>query len=215
MSILLPSILSADFWELGEQIKKMENAGIKHLHIDVMDGFFVPSISYGMPFIASIRRHTQMFFDTHLMINEPERYIEDFAESGADLINFHIEATKDVAGTIDKIRRTGKKAGITIKPGTPVAAAEPYLDKVDLILVMTVEPGFGGQKLMPDCLDKIREVRRIVRERKLPVYIEADGGIHIDNVRDVIDAGADAIVAGSALFQNDINANVREFMSKM
>lgn len=215
MSVLAPSILSADFWELGEQIKKMENAGLKYLHIDVMDGLFVPSISYGMPFIASIRKHTQMFFDVHLMISEPERYIEAFAESGADLINFHLEATKDADATIEKIRRAGKKVGITMKPGTPVSAAEPYLDKADMVLVMTVEPGFGGQKLMPECIDKIREVSRIVKERKLPIDIEADGGINLNNVREIIDAGANVAVVGSALFKTDISVNIKEFLNRM
>lgn len=215
MSVLSPSILSADFWRLGEQIMEMENAGVKNLHIDVMDGIFVPTISYGMPVIASIRKHTQMFFDVHLMINEPERYIEDLAKNGADMINFHIESTKDVEGTINKIRQNGKKVGITIKPGTPVEAVEPYLDKVDMVLVMTVEPGFGGQKLMPECIDKIREVSRMVKDRKLATDIEVDGGINLDNVSDVIDAGANMIVVGSAIFKGDIGVRIKEFMNKM
>lgn len=215
MNVLSPSILAADFRRLGEQIKEIENSGVKYLHIDVMDGLFVPSISYGMPVIASIRNGTQMFFDVHLMINEPERYIEDFAKCGADLINFHVEATKDVEGTINKIRQSGKKAGITLKPGTPTAAVEPYIDKVDMVLVMTVEPGFGGQKLIPECIDKVRELSRIVKERKLSTDIEVDGGINLDNVTDVIDAGANVIVAGSAVFKGDISVNINEFMNKM
>ena len=149
MNILSPSILSADFCKLGEQIKEVELAGAKYLHIDVMDGIFVPSISYGMPVIRSIRKCSDIFFDVHLMIDRPERYLKEFAESGADLINFHLEATEDVKGTIAKIRGLGKKVGITMKPGTPAEAVKPYLELVDMVLVMTVEPGFGGQKLMP------------------------------------------------------------------
>ena len=156
MNILAPSILSADFCRLGEQIQEVEQAGAQYLHIDVMDGLFVPSISYGMPVIASIRKGTALFFDVHLMIEKPERYIKEFAESGADLINFHLEATEDAEGTIEKIRGFGKKVGITIKPNTPASAVEPYLEKVDMVLVMTVEPGFGGQKLIPECLEKVK-----------------------------------------------------------
>lgn len=215
MNILSPSILAADFWRLGEQIKELENAGVRYLHIDVMDGIFVPAISFGMPLISSIRPKTHMFFDVHLMINDPERYIEDFAECGADMINFHVEAAEDVEGTINKIRQTGRMAGITIKPNTPAAAVEPYLDKVDMVLVMTVEPGFGGQKLMPECVDKVREVRRMARERGLSTDIEVDGGINLDNVREVIDAGANVIVSGSEVFKYDISVRVKEFMNRM
>ncbi|MCD7835313.1 MAG: ribulose-phosphate 3-epimerase [Lachnospiraceae bacterium] len=215
MKVLSPSILSADFWRLGEQIREIEDAGVKYLHIDVMDGIFVPSISYGMPLIASIRRHTNMFFDVHLMIDEPERYIEEFAKSGADMINFHIEAARDVQRTIDKIRMTGKKAGITIKPDTPVSELEPYIDKVDMVLVMTVEPGFSGQRLIPECFDKLREVSRMVKDRGLSTDIEADGGINLDNVESVIAAGANVIVAGSSVFKGDITVRIKEFISKM
>lgn len=211
MNILSPSILSADFWKLGEQIMEVEKAGVKYLHIDVMDGMFVPSISYGMPILKCIRRKTGLFLDVHLMIEKPERYIQEFAGSGADLINFHIEAAQDVLKTIDAIRRTGKKAGITIKPATPAAAVEPYLKLVDMVLVMTVEPGFGGQELLHGCLDKIREIRRMVKEKELNTDIEADGGIHAGNVHQVLEAGANVIVAGSAIFKNDINVNIKEF----
>jgi ribulose-phosphate 3-epimerase len=215
MNILSPSMLSADFMRLGEQIKQLEEAGVKYLHIDVMDGFFVPSISYGMPVIASIRKGTDMFFDVHLMIDEPERYIEEFAKSGADLINFHVEATADVEGTIAKVRDTGKKVGLTIKPNTPVEALVPYLDKVDMVLIMTVEPGFGGQKLIPQCIDKVREISSIIKEKNLSVDIEVDGGINIDNVTTALEAGANVIVAGSAVFKDDVAANVDGFMKKM
>lgn len=149
MNILSPSILAADFGRLGEQIREAEQAGAGYLHIDVMDGSFVPSISFGMPVVSSIRSVSDLVFDVHLMIERPERYLQEFAECGADLINFHLEATEDVAGTIAKIRSLGRKAAITIKPATPVSAAAPYLELVDMVLVMTVEPGFGGQKLIP------------------------------------------------------------------
>lgn len=215
MNILSPSILSADFWKLGEDIKAVEQAGAPYLHIDVMDGLFVPSISYGMPVLECIRPHTELFLDVHLMIQEPERYVEQFAACGSDLINFHLEAAKDVRETIRMIRATGKKAGLTIKPGTPVEALLPYLELVDMVLVMTVEPGFGGQKLIPQCLDKVRELRRIVEEKGCPLDIEVDGGISAENVELALEAGANVIVAGSAIFKNNIGANVAQFLQKM
>ncbi len=215
MNILSPSILAADFWNLGSDIERAHKAGAQYLHIDVMDGFFVPSITYGMPLISSIRKYTDIFFDVHLMIEKPERYIKEFAACGADLINFHIEATDDVEGTIRAIRSFGKKVGITIKPATPAEAVAPYLDKVDMVLIMTVEPGFGGQKIIPECVKKATVIRKQIEERGLKVDIEVDGGINIDNVRDVIDAGANVIVAGSAVFKDDIAANVAAFLEKM
>ena len=215
MNILSPSILSADFWKLGEDIKAVEQAGVPYLHIDVMDGLFVPSISYGMPVLKCIRPHTELFLDVHLMIQEPERYVEEFAACGADLVNFHIEATQDVKGTIELIRGTGKKVGITIKPGTSVDELLPYLELVDMVLIMTVEPGFGGQKLIPECLDKVKELRRVAEEGGLTLDIEVDGGINADNVELALTAGANVIVAGSAVFKNDIGVNVKNFLQKM
>ncbi len=215
MNILAPSMLSADFWKLGEQIEQIEQAGAQYLHIDVMDGLFVPSISYGMPVIASIRKKTNMFFDVHLMIEKPERYIDEFAASGADLINFHLEATEVVEETIAKIREHGKKVGITIKPNTPAEAVEPYLHLVDMVLVMTVEPGFGGQKLIPECIDKVPVIRKMIEDKGLNVDIEVDGGINIDNVQLALDAGANVIVAGSAVFKDDVAANAKAFLDKM
>ena len=212
MTILAPSMLSADFKELGNEIRAIEEHGAKYLHFDVMDGIFVPSISFGMPVLKSIRSGTNLVCDVHLMITEPIRYVEDFAKAGADLITIHLEACEDVDATIDKIRECGCKVGISIKPKTPVSAMEPYLEKVDMILIMSVEPGFGGQKFIPESLEKIAQTKKIIDEKGLNVDIQVDGGIYTHNVEDVLKAGANIIVAGSAIFNGDTKQNTIEMM---
>ena len=215
MNILSPSILSADFTKLGEEIETIDNAGAEYIHVDVMDGMFVPSISYGMPVIKSIRKSTGKVFDVHLMISEPIRYIADFAASGADMITVHVEACSDVVATIEKIREYKLKVGITLNPGTPVSAIKPYLNRVDMVLIMSVNPGFGGQKFITSSVDKIKEVKRLRDELNLSYDIEVDGGINIDNLATVLEAGANVIVAGSAIFRGDAAENVKKFKSIM
>lgn len=212
-TIISPSILAADFNILGQQIQEVEKSGAKYLHIDVMDGVFVPSISFGMPVIASIRKNTKLFFDVHLMIVEPIRYVEEFAKIGADMITFHLEAAKGhVEETIDKIHSLGCKAGMSVKPATDVSEVIPYMEKLDMILIMTVEPGFGGQKYIESSTEKIRRMRRLLTERGLTTDIQVDGGITADNVSVVKEAGANVIVAGSAVFKGNIVENVKKLL---
>ena len=212
MYILAPSLLAADFTKLGEQIKETERCGAQFLHIDVMDGIFVPSISFGMPLIESIRPATKQFFDVHLMIVEPERYIQEFVDCGADGITFHLEATKNPQKVIDRIHNAGAKAGISIKPGTPLEEVYPYLSKVEMVLIMSVEPGFGGQSFLPEAYGRIRKIREYLDRHQLAARLEVDGGIGKKNVREVMAAGANVFVAGSAVFRKrSIEENIRRF----
>lgn len=212
MYILAPSLLAADFTKLGEQIKETERCGAQFLHIDVMDGIFVPSISFGMPLIESIRPATKQFFDVHLMIVEPERYIQEFVDCGADGLTFHLEATKNPQKVVDQIHKAGAKAGISIKPGTPLEEVYPYLSKADMILIMSVEPGFGGQSFLPEAFGRIRKIREYLDRHQLAARLEVDGGIGKKNVREVMAAGADVFVAGSAVFRKrSIEENIRRF----
>jgi len=211
-NILAPSLLAADFKNLASEIQKIEENGAEYLHYDVMDGVFVPSISFGMPVLKSIRSCTNQVVDAHLMITEPIRYIDEFVNSGADLITVHLEACEDVDKTLNAIRAHGVKAGLSIKPKTDVETLRPYLEKLDMILIMSVEPGFGGQKFIPESLDKIRATRQMVEEAGLDIDIQVDGGIYQSNVGDVLEAGANIIVSGSGVFKGDAAQNTREFM---
>lgn len=212
MNQLAPSILSANFAALGEDVKKAEAAGAEYLHIDVMDGHFVPSLSLGFPVIKSLRKMTDMVFDVHLMIDNPDNYIAEFAAAGADIITVHAEVCPHLNRTIASIKEKGVKAGVVLNPSTPLSALDYILEDLDMVLLMTVNPGFGGQKYIESCTRKIRELRQMITERGLDIDIEVDGGIKLTNVQKVLDAGANVIVAGSAVFEGDIEQNVKDFL---
>lgn len=215
MKRLAPSILAADFNHLGEDIRKVEDEGVRVLHLDVMDGRFVPSISFGMPVISSIRKESKLFFDVHLMIEEPIRYIKEFAESGADGITVHIEACSDIKSTIAEIKKYGKKAAVSINPGTPVDKIADILEDVDMVLVMSVNPGFGGQKFIDSTIEKIEKLDNIRKDKCLDYKIEIDGGINIENIGYVTEKGVDIAVAGTAVFRGNISENVRKLKEVM
>ena len=214
-NLLSPSLLAADFSRLAEDIRNVEEAGAQYLHLDVMDGAFVPSISFGMPVIQSLRKNSNMTFDVHLMIEDPDRYLDEFAAIGADILTVHAEACTHLDRTIQKIHQLGKKAGVALNPATPLSVIEWVLPEVDMVLLMSVNPGFGGQKYIPYVTDKIRALRAMVDGRGLETDIEVDGGVSLANVSSVLEAGANVMVAGSTVFRGDAAENVKAFLEKL
>ena len=198
--IIAPSILSADFGHLDRAVRMLDRSSAEWVHVDVMDGVFVPNISFGFPVLKAVRKAPRKLLDVHLMIVEPERYVQRFAQAGADMVTFHLEACADPARCIALIRASGARVGITIKPATPVETVRKWLQIVDMVLIMSVEPGFGGQRFIPESLDKIRALRRMAADSNPALLVEVDGGITLQNAREIFDAGADVLVAGSTVF---------------
>ncbi len=212
MRILAPSLLGADFKHLEQEIKTVEQAGAGYLHLDVMDGAFVPSISFGMPVIASLRGCTDLIFDVHMMVDEPVRYVNDVRKAGADLICIHAEACRHLDSAISRIHETGAKAGIALNPATPVSVIDLILPRVDMVLLMSVNPGFGGQTFIPYTLEKVRQLKKRILELGLDTDIQVDGGVTLDNAKDLLEAGANILVAGSSVFRGDAGTNVKKFL---
>jgi len=207
-----PSILSADFSKLGEEIVSLDKAVADYIHIDVMDGHFVPNITIGPEIIKKLRPFTKKIFDVHLMISPVDKYIEEFSKAGADIITFHPEATKDISETINQIKKQKKKVGISLKPKSSIDLIENHLDNIDLVLIMSVEPGFGGQKFMPEVINKVKDMKKIISKRKLNIDLEIDGGINFENSKLVKDAGANILVSGSTVFQQN-SGNLKKNIS--
>jgi ribulose-phosphate 3-epimerase len=215
MNCLSPSILSADFGQLGAAVQEVDEAGAEYIHVDIMDGHFVPNYSIGLPVLKSLRKYTEKILDVHLMIDNPEQYIHEFAEAGADIITVHAEATNHLDRLVHMIKEENVLAAVALNPTTPLSAIEYILPELDMVLLMTVNPGFGGQKFIPYSLDKIAELKAMIERKGLKTDIEVDGGITLDNVDDVLDAGANIIVAGSAVFNGDAGQNVTDFLEHM
>lgn len=215
MYVLAPSLLSANYMAMGEDLKTVRRAGGRQVHVDIMDGRFVPSINFGIPLVGALRKETDLILDVHLMVEDPDRYVEEFARAGADIITVHAEACTHLHRTIQHIKSMGKRAGAALNPATPAAALSCVLEDLDLVLVMSVNPGFGGQKYIPYSTEKLKELKEIRKERGLSFDIEVDGGVNLANAKEIMAAGANMLVAGSAVFSGDLEDNIRQFLTCM